>query len=75
MCRWRQPTTVIDASASGSYNTGENGTGENGTGKNVENIEEGLRKMEVVILALVIATLGVAAASLGAIGAIFLRND
>jgi hypothetical protein len=39
------------------------------------NIEEGLRKMEVVILALVIATLGVAAASLGAIGAIFLKND
>jgi hypothetical protein len=31
--------------------------------------------MEVVILALVIATLGVAAASLGAIGAIFLKND
>ena len=43
--------------------------------RNIRNIEEGLRKMEVVILALVIATLGVAAASLGAIGAIFLKND
>ena len=31
--------------------------------------------MDVIILALVIANMGLTAASLGAIGAIFLRND